>query len=118
MGGTARRKTLLDDRRVYSRLGSECLTLEPLSTTELVEEARARLGESGGQMDLADLPWVCGHAFQLTQLFGNLIGNALKFRLSGVAPEVRISAVRARSSSSACVTTASVFPLWTRSGSA
>ncbi|GGK35159.1 hypothetical protein GCM10008955_31360 [Deinococcus malanensis] len=98
ISGSTRMKTLLDDLLVYSRLGAERLTLEQVVVTTTVQEALAqledRLRESGGRVDYADLPVVCGNAFQLTQLFQNLIGNALKFRKPGVAPEVRISAVR------------------------
>ncbi|MFD1733244.1 PAS domain S-box protein [Deinococcus malanensis] len=94
--GTARMKTLLDDLLVFSRLGAELLTLEPVSATHLVEEARGRLGglleESGGQVTCGPLPIVLGNVFQLIQVFQNLIGNALKFRKPDSAPHVRISA--------------------------
>ncbi|MFC4424810.1 GAF domain-containing protein [Deinococcus navajonensis] len=99
IGGTLRMKTLLDDLLLYSRMGAERLTLEPVNTAEAVEQALEqlsdRLSESAGRMDYADLPVVCGNAFQLTQLFQNLLGNAIKFRRPGVVPEVQISATRA-----------------------
>ncbi|WP_161884020.1 GAF domain-containing protein [Deinococcus alpinitundrae] len=98
VGGTTRMKMLLDDLLLYSRMGAEQLTLEPVKTTATMEEILMRLDEqlvdSRGRVDYADLPVVCGNAFQLTQLFQNLIGNALKFRKPDVAPEVQISAVR------------------------
>ncbi|GGO31875.1 ATP-binding protein [Deinococcus humi] len=96
--GTERMKTLLDDLLVYSRLGAERLTLEPVDTSALVEEALERLSgtleDSGGRVTYAALPTVLGSHFQLGQLFQNLIGNALKFRTPGLSPEVHIQAVR------------------------
>jgi len=37
------------------------------------------------------LPLVPGHAVRLTQVFQNLIGNALKYRRPGVPPEIHVS---------------------------
>ncbi|MFC4638528.1 PAS domain S-box protein [Deinococcus hohokamensis] len=97
--GAARMKTLLDDLLVFSRLGAERITLEPVQTARAVEGALERLHgaleESGGQVICGPLPVVQGSELQLTQLFQNLIGNALKFRHPGTVPEVQIQAVRA-----------------------
>ena len=43
-------------------------------------------------MTAEDLPFVLAEEVQLARVFQNLIGNALKFRREGVAPQIRISA--------------------------
>ena len=51
----------------------------------------SRIAESGGRVDCEALPVLAVHEVHLTQLFQNLIGNALKYR-SQQPPRVRISA--------------------------
>jgi len=51
----------------------------------------ARIAESGGRVDCEPLPVLAVHEVHLTQLFQNLIGNALKYR-SQDPPRIRISA--------------------------
>ncbi|MFC4428013.1 PAS domain S-box protein [Deinococcus navajonensis] len=96
--GAARMKTLLDDLLVFSRLGAEKITLEPVHVSRCVEGALERLQgaleESGGQVVCGPLPVVEGSELQLTQVFQNLIGNGLKFRRPGAVPDIQIRAVR------------------------
>jgi len=67
-------------------LGTPLATaLQNLST--VVEETRAVITCDA-------LPLVPGHAVRLTQVFQNLIGNALKYRRPGVPPEIHVSARR------------------------
>lgn len=49
------------------------------------------VAESGGTVEVADLPNVMGNAVLLHQLFHNLLGNALKYRRPDVAPHVEVS---------------------------
>jgi light-regulated signal transduction histidine kinase (bacteriophytochrome) len=51
----------------------------------------SRIAESGGRVDCEALPVLAVHEVHLTQLFQNLIGNALKYR-SQQPPRIRISA--------------------------
>jgi signal transduction histidine kinase len=48
--------------------------------------------ETGAVITLGELPVVPGNPFQLEQLFQNLVSNALKFHLPGVAPQIDITA--------------------------
>jgi signal transduction histidine kinase len=57
-----------------------------MSNLELMTE------EKDARVDIGDLPAVRGDQVQLTQLFQNLIGNALKFSQEGKAPHVKIYA--------------------------
>ena len=83
----------------YSRVGSEPRVLEPVPLETVYADAIANLrfaiGESGAKVDVRTLPEVRGDPRQLTQLFQNLIGNALKFRKPGQAPHIEVWAGRA-----------------------
>jgi PAS domain S-box-containing protein len=58
---------------------------------KVIATFEARISETGAQMEYGTLPQLMVHEVHLTQLFQNLVGNALKYR--GEAPTViRISA--------------------------
>ena len=96
--GATRMKVLIDDLLVFSRLNA---VRDPHQATELdrlLDEALTRLDaavtESGAVIHRGPLPTVSGDPSELTQLFQNLIGNAIKFRRPGITPEIRVNAVR------------------------
>jgi PAS domain S-box-containing protein len=49
--------------------------------------------ETGAQLVSGELPEVDGSLSQLSQLFTNIVGNAIKFRKPDVAPEIKIESV-------------------------
>ncbi len=53
--------------------------------------------QSGAQILREPLPAALGDARQLVQVLQNLLGNAIKLRRPGQAPEIRVSAVRRQS---------------------
>jgi light-regulated signal transduction histidine kinase (bacteriophytochrome) len=57
----------------------------------VVESLREQIADCGAEIHFDHLPDVAIHEFHLSQLFQNLIGNALKYRGSEV-PRVEISA--------------------------
>jgi len=71
--------------------------MEPTDARRSVQEAltnlQASIGESGAAVQVDPLPAVRADAVQLTQLFQNLIANAIKFR-SDRPPEVHVGARR------------------------
>ncbi len=93
----ARMKALIEDLLRYSRVGRAELERQSVDLSELLEATRGtvagRLAETGGVLEVANLPTVEADPGQLGQLFDNLVGNALKFR-SDAAPHVRVSAER------------------------
>jgi PAS domain S-box-containing protein len=91
--GAKRMQTLIDDLLVYSRVGSRAKPLVPTASAAALATAlhslRVAIQESGAQIESAALPMVMGDAAQLTQLFQNLVGNAIKFR-GEEAPRITI----------------------------
>ena len=82
--GARRMQILIDDLLLYSRIGRGGETAEKIDLNEIVEEAcqllTEAIGEAGATLSVGDLPVVSGYRADLTRLFQNLIGNAVKFR--------------------------------------
>jgi signal transduction histidine kinase len=86
--GAKRMQDLINDLLAFSRVGRITAPIERVETSELLEQAAARLAtsvnESGMEIAASELPAVRGDAGLLTAVFQNLISNAIKFR--GDAP--------------------------------
>jgi PAS domain S-box-containing protein len=95
--GAKRMQHLIADLLAYSRVNCKDLDLRPVALEPLVRGAmrnlQAAIEESGASITVEALPSLPVEQMHFTQLFQNLVGNALKFRRPGVRPEVRISAV-------------------------
>ena len=95
--GAARMQTLIGDLLSYSRVGTKGKAMEPTDTRRSLQDALTNLhtsiGESGAVIQVDPLPTVQADAIQLTQLYQNLIANAVKFR-SDRPPEIQIGARR------------------------
>lgn len=96
--GATRMQGLINDLLKYSRVGTRGKPFESLSLGKLLLDAMANLevaiNESGAMIGHDPLPDLCGDPTQLTQLLQNLLGNAIKFRRPGVAPQIQVAAVR------------------------
>jgi two-component system sensor kinase FixL len=95
--GVSRMQTLIDDLLSYSRVGTRGKTFEPCDANAALNQTLANLEtaieQSGAVVTRDDLPVVNADATQLTQLFQNLIGNAIKFR-SDQPPKIHIGVRR------------------------
>jgi PAS domain S-box-containing protein len=93
--GARRMQALIEDLLAYSRVGSQAKPLQPIDCAAVVQTVlrslRRAIEESGAQVRCGALPVVMGDTAQLTQLFQNLIANAIKFR-GGQAPRIAIRA--------------------------
>lgn len=94
--GASRMQTLIHDLLTYSRAGTQAIDKRAISSEAALKDALNNLDvtirESSACVHHGDLPVVQADLTKLTQVMQNLIGNAIKFRKSNVAPEVTIAA--------------------------
>ena len=95
--GVKRMEQLIKDLLEYSKVGMKDLNLMPTDCSLIVDESisnlRAAIEETGASVSHDRLPALIVDASQMTRLFQNLIGNAIKFH--GEQPlRVHVSAER------------------------
>ncbi|MBX3045985.1 MAG: PAS domain-containing protein [Anaerolineales bacterium] len=82
--GAARMQRLIQDLLAFSRVGTRGRAPEVVSAEAALTEALHNLGvriqENGARIEHEELPTVFVDRNQLTQVFQNLVGNAIKFR--------------------------------------
>gem|GEM_PF-4685387 len=97
VNGAKRMQLLIDDLLAYSRVDTRAKPWCPTDCAVVVAMAmnslRMAIDESNAHITCGYLPTVMGDPMQLTQLFQNLIANAIKFRRDQ-APEIYINAER------------------------
>jgi signal transduction histidine kinase len=97
LDGARRMQQLINDLLTYSRVGTQRKEFVPTSCNEALDRALANLSvaiqESNAEIARDALPKVKGDLVQLTQLFQNLVGNAIKFR-GDAAPQIHIGAAQ------------------------
>jgi light-regulated signal transduction histidine kinase (bacteriophytochrome) len=93
--GATRMQSLVNDLLAYSRVGTRDKPFAPTDGGAVLQMALDNLAksveESGAVITYDPLPAVPGDEVQLTQLFQNLIGNAIKFR-GRETPRIHVSA--------------------------
>jgi signal transduction histidine kinase len=95
LDGGERMKSLISGLLSYSKVsrGKNVMPEVPLEKT--LVEVRANLAlaleDSKATLRVSALPTICGNPTQLVQLFQNLIGNALKYRLPDVEPIIDVT---------------------------
>lgn len=94
VNASRRMAKLVEDLLAYSRVASKGEPFRPVAlgrvAAEVVGDLEARIAQTGGTVEIGDLPTIRADASQMRQLFQNLIGNALKFHKPGEAPRVAI----------------------------
>jgi signal transduction histidine kinase len=93
--GASRMQRLIQDLLAYSRVGTRGAGFAPTDADAALRAAlgnlQAAIRETGAEVIHDPLPSVWADATQLTQVFQNLIGNAIKFH-GDAPPRVRVSA--------------------------
>jgi PAS domain S-box-containing protein len=92
--GATRMQQMIQDLLAYARVGTRGEPFQPTDCTVVLQQALANLAltiqESGARVIADPLPTVSGAPGQLTRLWQNLLGNALKYR-STRPPQVQIT---------------------------
>lgn len=94
--GAHRMQDIINDLLTYSRVGRKgqpfvaCSLRGALDTA--LDALTVGLRDSGAEVTVeGDLPVISGDALELSRLFQNLIGNALKYRRPETSPVIRIA---------------------------
>jgi PAS domain S-box-containing protein len=94
--GTRRMAALIEDLLSYSQIIHSTEKGVPVDCSvvldKVIESCRVTIEESGATVTRDPLPTVEGDEGQVSQLFHNLLTNALKYRKGGVSPEVHVAA--------------------------
>lgn len=96
--GAARMQNLINDLLAYSRVTTkgkifESIPMEMAAKTA-IDNLSLLIHETGAKVTVNRLPEARADELQITQLFQNLISNALKYRKTDVVPEITISCER------------------------
>jgi signal transduction histidine kinase len=95
-GAAQRMHTLINDLLTFSRVTSKAEPFVPVElgriAREVLTDLEVRVQQTGGEVEVGELPTLEAAPLQMRQLFQNLIGNALKFHREGVPPRVRVAA--------------------------
>ncbi len=79
----ARMQRLIDDLLAYSRLTTKAYPFAPVDLAEVtqgvVSDLEVRIEQTGGRVEVGDMPTIDADPTQMRQLLQNLISNGLKF---------------------------------------
>ncbi|MGZ7068453.1 MAG: PAS domain S-box protein, partial [Methanobacterium sp.] len=96
VAGATRMKEQIQGLLEYSRVGTQGEEFKEFNSEETLNETlsilNSSLDECNAKITYDPLPNIYGDKSQITRVFQNLIGNALKFRREGVQPKIHISA--------------------------
>jgi len=96
--GTKQMQQVIQDLLAYSRVQTKAHEFSLIDMNESLSQALSNLQVSirdkRAQITADRLPHIFADGIQITQLFQNLIGNALKFQKPDTIPHIRISSRR------------------------
>ena len=85
---------LINDLLTFSRVTTKARPFEPTdlneATRDVLSDLEVRIQETGGRVEVSDLPTIDADPLQIRQLLQNLIGNAVKFHRPDAPPIIKI----------------------------
>jgi light-regulated signal transduction histidine kinase (bacteriophytochrome) len=85
---------LINDLLTFSRVTTKARPFEPTdlntATRDVLSDLEVRIQDTGGHVEVGDLPTIDADPLQVRQLLQNLIGNALKFHRPDAPPIIKI----------------------------
>ena len=91
----SRMSVLIHDLLTFSRVATKAQPFVPIDlatiTREVLSDLEVRIEQTGGHVELGELPTIDADPVQMRQLMQNLIGNALKFHRADEVPIIKIS---------------------------
>ncbi|WP_247728645.1 PAS domain S-box protein [Halovivax limisalsi] len=95
--GADRMRDMIDGLLTYSRVDTDAGSFEPIDLEAVVADVRqdlaVKIEETDAEITAEDLPTVYGDGGQLTQVFQNLLSNAMEYS-GDEPPHVHVSAER------------------------
>jgi DNA-binding LacI/PurR family transcriptional regulator/signal transduction histidine kinase len=95
--GAKRMQRMINDLLTFSRVNSKPCNIENIDSSLIVNQAvtnlKAVIEEKHAKIIYMNLPVISADFSQLTQVFQNLIGNAIKFQSEANPPIIEISAL-------------------------
>ena len=92
---SARMRTLIEEMLTYSRMSTEIRPFTSVNLNDVIQDVlfhlESPIRKEQATIQLNHLPNVYGDRTQLSQLFQQLVSNAIKFHEPGVAPVVTIT---------------------------
>ena len=103
-GAAGRMHTLINDLLTFSRVTTKAQPFERIDlnkiASDVLNDLETTIEQSGGRVELSELPAIDADPLQMRQLFQNLIVNALKFQKPDSDPVVKVAARNVRKDTS------------------
>ena len=95
--GVTRMQRLIEDLLAFSRIGTKAEDFVPVALETSLHEALQNLKKAATEANAVithdPLPEIVADRAQMVQLLQNLVGNAIKFRKPGCAPQIHVGAL-------------------------
>jgi signal transduction histidine kinase len=90
-----RSRSLINDLLSFSRVTSRAGSFQRVDLTAIAKDAvsdlEIQIRETGGRVEIGELPTIEGDPDQMRRLLQNLVANGIKFHRDGELPVVRVS---------------------------